>query len=59
MKTRNGKEVEIVNYHKQGLSVFFVFGYVDGKPCHWTRDGKYRMDDKEHELDIIDYERKE
>lgn len=55
LKTCDGRAVEIVNEHKSGLSVFVVFGYIDDEPCHWTRDGRYRMDGKADPRDIKDW----
>ncbi len=56
MKTRDGKPVTIETRNKPGMSIFLVFGTCDGKPCHWTAKGRYRADDKDDDLDIMDFE---
>lgn len=53
MKTRDKKTAMIQTREKPGMSVFVVFGEVDGKPCHWTAGGNYRMDGKSHDLDLV------
>lgn len=53
MQTRNGLPVVIDTFNKPGMSIFVVFGSLDGKPCHWTQTGRYRMDGIEDYRDII------
>ena len=55
MKTKNNEQVEIITKSKPGMSIFMVFGLKDGLPCHWTKEGKYRMDDKDSIHDIMNY----
>lgn len=52
MKTVDGRDVGIIKYAKQGMSVFTTFGLLDNQPCHWTKDGKFRMDEKTDPRDI-------
>lgn len=54
-KTTDGKTASIATRKKPGMSVFVVFGSLDGKPCHWTADGKYRADGKRHPLDLVEF----
>ena len=53
MHTRDGRPVEIVTRNKLGMAIFTVFGMMDGKPCHWTASGRYRMDDNDDPADVI------
>lgn len=52
-KTRDGRPVTILTRDKPGMSIFKVFGELDGKPCHWTAEGRYRMDGKEDARDLL------
>lgn len=54
MKTRDGRPVTIETRNKPGMSVFVVFGLLDGKPCHWTVEGRYRMDGVEDPRDLTE-----
>ena len=56
MKTRNGLDV-VIETHKKYKGLFPVYGTMDGKPCHWTIDGKYRVDDKDDDRDIVDFKK--
>lgn len=56
MKTRDGQNVVILDPQKSGMSVYKVFGTLNGNLCHWTAGGKYRMDDKDDPRDIVNYE---
>lgn len=50
---RNGLSCVITDNNKAGMSIFKVFGTVDNKSCFWTEQGTYRMDNKEHDWDIV------
>lgn len=52
MKTDGGQRVEIESADKSGMSIFVISGTIDGKPCHWTKDGKFRMDGKDDKRDL-------
>jgi hypothetical protein len=54
MFTRDGRKVEIVTKDKPGMSIFKVFGYMDGELCHWTAEGRFRMDNLEDPRDITE-----
>ena len=54
MQTRDGRPVEIVTRQKPGMSIFTIFGMLDGSPCHWIADGRYRMDGVEDPRDIME-----
>lgn len=51
MKTRDGKDVEMIDPHR---TPNLEYGLLEGNPAIWFNGGKYRMDDKEHPLDIVD-----
>lgn len=53
MTTRDGRPVEILTEKKPGMSIFVMFGMLDGKPCHWTAEGKYRCDGQDDPRDIV------
>lgn len=53
MNTRDGRPVTIETRSKPGMSIFVLFGYLDGDPCHWTAEGRYRMDGKDDPRDIV------
>lgn len=55
MQTRDGRNVEVVTRKYSGTAIFKTFGTLDGKPCFWTAEGKYRMDDKEDPRDIVGF----
>lgn len=52
MQTVDGRPVKIVTRNKSGMSIFVVYGTLVGRPCHWTVDGKYRMDDRSDPRDL-------
>ena len=52
-ETRDGRAVQIQTRAKPGMSIFIVFGTVDGAPCHWTATGGYRMDGAPDPRDIV------
>ena len=52
-QTRDGRPVTILTRDKPGMSIFKAFGALDGKPCHWTAEGRYRMDGKEDARDLL------
>lgn len=49
---RDGQHIVIETLRKPGMSIFTVFGSLNGRPCHWTSEGKYRMDDKPDSRDV-------
>ena len=53
-QTRDGRSVEIATRAKPGQTVFVIFGTLDGKPCHWTATGAFRMDGISDARDIVD-----
>lgn len=54
-KTKSdGRPVEIISEDVQGVSIFKIFGLLDGVPRHWTKDGHFRGDGKEDPLDIVE-----
>ena len=53
--TVDGRPVTIETENKSGMSIFCVFGTLDGFPCHWTKDGKYRMNGKDDPRDIVNF----
>lgn len=56
MQTLDGRVVDIETRDKSGMSIFKVFGFLSGKPCHWTADGKFRMDGKSDPRDIAQFD---
>lgn len=54
-RTRDGREVVVTDTNVPGMSVFCVAGEMNGVPCHWTKDGHYRMDGIEDPRDIMDF----
>lgn len=52
MHTVSGEPVEIIDANKSGMSIFKVFGLLSGKPCHWTTEGKFRMDGVDDPRDL-------
>lgn len=55
-RQRDGRSVVITNSPKRGMSVFTIFGYVEGdlrQPCHWLADGRYRMDGQPDPRDLV------
>lgn len=55
MKTVGGSTVSIQTCRKPGMSSFIVFGFLDGKPCHWTIEERFRLDGRDHPNDIENY----
>jgi hypothetical protein len=51
--TQDGQPVTIHTRNKPGMSVFVVFGDLAGKPCHWTAEGRYRMDGQADHRDLV------
>lgn len=51
-QTRDGRSVVIETRDKPGMSIFTTFGTLDEKPCHWTVEGRYRMDGADDPRDI-------
>ena len=49
----DGRLAEIEVQIKAGMSIFVSYGNIEGIPCHWTKEGKYRMDSIPSELDIV------
>jgi hypothetical protein len=56
MHTVDGRRVEIETRKKERMSVFVVYGTIDGKPCHWTASGRFRMDGKDDPRDIAHFQ---
>lgn len=54
--TRDGREVIILEGNKRGMSIFTIYGLLEGKPCHWTAEGMYRMDGVPDGKDLVDGE---
>lgn len=55
-RQRNGTSVLIIDSPKAGMSIFTVFGWVNGdpdRPCHWTAQGSYRMDGQPDPRDLV------
>jgi len=48
-------QIVIIETKNKYNGAFPVFGTLDDKPCHWTKDGKYRMDGKEDPRDIKNF----
>lgn len=53
MQTHDGRQVIILQPRKHGMSIFAMFGLLAGSPCHWTADGRYRMDGKDDPRDLV------
>lgn len=49
-----GWSTQIGTRNKPGLTVFRVFGTLDGRPGHWTADGRFRMDSAPDPGDLRD-----
>ena len=56
--TQDGRPATIIDRAKTGMSVFTMFGLLDGRPCHWTAEGRYRMDDADDPRDLAEAKEK-
>lgn len=54
MQTPDGRTAEILTRNKPGMSIFTTFGLLDGKQCHWTAEGRYRMDEQDDPRDLVE-----
>ena len=54
MLTRDGRTVTIETRDKPGMSIFKMFGTLDGAPCYWTSEGRYRMDGVDDARDVVE-----
>ncbi|MCV9964362.1 hypothetical protein OIU34_20960 [Pararhizobium sp. BT-229] len=49
---RNGETVHDVS---KGILGRVLVGRREGKPICWTLEGRWRWDDQDHPLDIVDF----
>jgi hypothetical protein len=55
-RMRDGRSVVITDNPKPGMSIFTMFGYIDGdfaQPLHFTGQGAFRADGKPDHRDIV------